>query len=273
MAARAQWKGSLSFGLVSIPVMLMKASDDDRIAFNQLHDACGGRIRYQKVCGSCGVEVSQDEIARGFEVAKDDYIRITDEDLGSLPAATKKLVDVSRFIPATDVDALLYSGKAYYLQPEEAGLRGYALVLEAMKQTGTVGVGKIAFRESREHLALISAREDTLVLELAHWPEEVRSLSPAALPDVGSDELQMAVQLVENLTVDWNPADYRDVYREQLRDIIEAKTQGKQPVPATAPKVAPVKDFMAALQASVEATKKKGRRPAAKRTAAKRRAS
>jgi len=270
-ASRSTWKGSLSVGIVTLPVRLHKANEEAPVRFNQLHAADGHRIRQKRFCEGCGNEVSTDEIVKGFPLGGDTYVQVTDEDLEALPVATKKVVQIDQFVDPGDIDATLFLGRSYYVQAEEAGARGYAIMHKAMLDEQMAGLGRIAFRESKERLALVRARHDTLVLDLLFWPDEVRTVSDAgydATPAKG--EVAMARQLVEALSGPFDPAAHTDTYREVLMDRINAKAAGVEPTDEVEIPKAKVEDFMAAIKASVEATKKgKGREvvPARKPTA------
>jgi len=270
-ASRPSWKGSITFGLVTVPIRLHVAVDERTVRFHQLHDACGSRIRQKKVCEGCGVDVGMDEIVKGFELDRETCVRVTDEDFEALPVATKKVVNVFQFVDPEEIDPVLFTGKTYYVQPEEAGARGYALMKQAMLGAHKAGLARFAFRESRERLALVRPRSDTLVLEMMFWPDEVRALSaPEFDVKVTRPELTVAKQLVENMTAEFDPAAHHDTYREMLVERIEAKAAGIE-VPAAAPapkKTAAVVDLMETLRASVAATKAaKGREIVAEKKA------
>lgn len=276
ISSRPSWSGSLSFGLVTIPVRLHVATDDRKLEFNQLHAADGERVRQKKVCEGCGNEVSLDEIAKGWQFVKGEYVVVTDEDLAGLPLASKKLIDVMQFTDDT-IDPVYLTGKHYYVQPDDdAGMRGYALLHRAMADSGVVAIGRVAFREQKEYLVVIRPREDTLVLETLHFHDEVRVPNIVDLPDVPKRELAVAGQLVESMTEGFDIAAAVDGYRTQLTERLEAKAAGKA-IPAASAPATPVStgasDLMAALQASVKKQAKPRRKVAAKKPAARRKAS
>jgi DNA end-binding protein Ku len=253
-------KATVGLGLVTVPVRLQVTADDDRPQFNQLHAPCGARVRYRKVCEGCGNEVSPEEIVKGFQVDRETYVQVTDEDLEALPVATKKSFQVELTLGPSDIDPVMFTGKSYYVQPEDVAAHAYGLVLGAFLAEDKAGLGRFAFRESRERLALLRARADTLVLELLYWPAEIRTLS-AKDYEVGSGtkgEMGLARQLVDSLSGSFDPAAYKDTYREMLLARIEEKQAGIEPVAVeAAPAGKGITDLQAALKASVEASKKK----------------
>ena len=269
MPPRTMWKGAISFGLVSIPVRLYPATEERALRFNQLHDADGGRVRYLRVCSACGEEVAFEHIVKGYEIEKDRYVQLTDGDLDAVPVESSRAIEILQFVELDEIDPILFK-KSYYLVPEEVGVKPYALLRRAMADTGRVGIAKVSFRD-KEHLAALRFREDAFVLETMFWPEEIREtaafdeLARAGATKVRAQEVQMATSLIDNLTATFDPAQYRDEYREALLAIIEKKAEG-QTVEAPAPAEAPgVVDLMAALKASVEATAKREAGRGAKR--------
>jgi DNA end-binding protein Ku len=256
---KTMWKGAIQFGLVSIPVRMYTATEEKSVRFHQLHEKDQARIRYERVCSAEGEEVPYDEIVRGFEIEKDRYVVLTDEELDSVPVKSSRAIDISLFVQIEDIDPI-YFQKTYYLTPEEIGAKPYRLLVEALQETGRVAVAKIAIRE-KEHLAVIRPFGEALVLETMHWPDEIRELPVEEIRrkvDVRPQELQMAMSLIENLTEEWRPEEFQDEYREALMDLIQQKAAGQEisrPPVEEAPKVV---DLMAALKASVEASRKKG---------------
>jgi DNA end-binding protein Ku len=221
--------------------------------------SCGRPIKQKRWCPHEDREIGWTETARGYEVAKDEFVRIEDADLERLPLPTTKAVEILEFVDDSEIDAGVYLKSAYYLEPEAVGAKPYALLRKALESTGRVAIGRIALRD-REHLCRLALHEDGLVLNTLHWPDEIRDLHELKLPgdDVKVDdrELDMATMLIDNLTASFDPARHTDRYREALLQIVEEK-MGEQPTEAPAA-VEPARalDLMAALKASVEASRR-----------------
>jgi DNA end-binding protein Ku len=269
---RTMWKGAISFGLVTIPVAVYPATEEKTLRFNQLHEEDGGRIRMKRTCSIDGEEVSYDEIVKGYEYEKDKYVILTDDDFDAVPVESSRAIDIVQFVDVDEIDPTLYK-KSYYLVPDETGAKAYALLREAMSQDSRVGIAKVSFRD-KEHLAALRFKDEAFVLETMYWPDEIRAFEADVNLDVKvrGQELEMARQLIENLTAEWNPDEFTDEYREALLQIVEAKINGKE-IELVAPEpTAKVVDLMAALKASVSAAKKQAageERAPAKKTAAK----
>jgi DNA end-binding protein Ku len=268
---RAMWKGAISFGLVTIPVAVYPATEEKTLRFNQLHDEDGGRVRYKRVCEKDGEEVPFEHIVKGYEIEKDRYVILTDEDFDAVPVASSRAIDIQQFVDLDEIDPVRFM-KSYSLVPEETGAKAYALLREAMSEDGRVGIAKVSFRD-KEHLAALRFKDDAFVLETMYWPDEIRQADFGGVDvhaKVRGQELEMARQLIESLTSDWSPEEYSDEYREQLVRIVEAKVNGEEIEVVEAEPTAKVVDLMEALKASVAAAKKETpARPAAKKTAAK----
>jgi DNA end-binding protein Ku len=255
---RAMWKGAISFGLVTIPVAVYPATEEKTLRFNQLHDEDLGRVRYKRVCEKDGEELSFEHIVKGYEYEKDHYVVLTDEDFDAVPLESSRAIDIVQFVHLDEIDPVMYK-KSYYLLPEETGAKAYALLREALSQDNKVGIAKVSFRD-KEHLAALRFRGDAFVLETMYWPDEIREADFGGVnvdAKVRSQELEMARQLIQNLTSDWNPDEYTDEYREALLKIVEAKIAGEEIELVTAEPTAKVVDLMEALKASVAAAKKK----------------
>ena len=263
---RAMWKGAISFGLVTIPVAVYPATEEKTLRFNQLHDEDGGRIRYKRVCEKDGEEVTFEHIVKGYEVEKDRYVVLTDEDLNAIPVESSRAIDIHRFVDLDEIDPVMFK-KSYYLVPEETGAKAYALLREAMADDGRVGIAKVSFRD-KEHLAALRFKDEAFVLETMYWPDEIREADFGGVDvsaKVRGQELEMAKQLIESLSGDWNPEEYSDEYREALLQIVEAKLNGQE-IEVVAPEpTAKVVDLMEALKASVAAAKKEADEPAPSR--------
>lgn len=259
MGVRSLWKGSISFGLVHIPVRLYAATEDRRVTFHLLHRRCGTRVRYLRWCPHCRAELGEDDVVRAYEYAPDQYVVLTDEDLAGLPLPTLRTVEILDFVSLDAIDPV-YFERSFYLEPADGGARAYALLREALRRTRRVAVGRVALRQ-KEALACVrvfgggAEAPGVLLLATMHYPDEVRS--PAALAglrepvSVAPRELELAVELVERLSAPFDPARYRDRYREALWQRIEAKVRGREVTVPPQPEV-PVADLLAALRASLE---------------------
>jgi DNA end-binding protein Ku len=275
---RSMWKGAISFGLVTIPVSVYPVTEEKGLKFNQLHDEDGGRIRYKRVCEKDGEEVTFEHIVKGYEVEKDRYVVLTDEDFDAIPVESSRAIDIERFVDLDDIDPVMFK-KSYYLIPEETGAKAYALLREAMSEDGRVGIAKVSFRD-KEHLAALRFKDDAFVLETMYWPDEIREADFGGVDVAGkvtSQELEMARQLIDSLAGEWTPDAFSDEYREGLLKIVEAKLQGQEIEVVAAEPTAKVVDLMEALKASVAAAKKgepapkapAAKKPASKKSAAK----
>ena len=269
---RAMWKGAISFGLVTIPVAVYPATEEKTLRFNQLHDEDGGRIRQKRVCEKDGEEVTYEHIVKGYEVEKDRYVVLTDDDFEAVPVASSRAIDIVQFVEFDEIDPVLFK-KSYYLIPEETGAKAYALLREAMKEDERVGIAKVSFRD-KEHLAALRFKDDAFVLETMYWPDEIREADFGGVDvnaEVRYQELGMARQLIDSLTSDWAPEQYSDAYREALISIVEAKLNGQEIEVVEAEPAAKVVDLMEALKASVASAKNDadgGAKPAAKKKSA-----
>ncbi len=257
---RSIWKGTVSFGLVTIPVRLFSATEERDVAFHQVRRSDGSRIRYKRVAAADGEEVPYAEIAKGFELPSGETVILTDEDFADLPLASQKTVEVLAFVPLDQVDPMFFS-RSYYLEPDKAGLKPYVLLREAMERSGRIALVKVALRQ-RESLACLRVRGNVLVLETMLWPDEIRAPEFDVLDqgvEVRPQEVTMAESLISALAGDFEPEQYTDEYREALEKLIEAKSEGHAvlaPAAAGEPAEGTVVDLMAALRASVEAAKK-----------------
>lgn len=257
---RAMWNGSVSFGLVSIPVKLYGATEDKDISFHQVHAEDGGRVRYQRVCEKCGEVVAYADIAKGYEAADGRMAVLSDEDFENLPLKTLKSVDVVQFVDASEIDPT-YFQRTYFLEAEAAGQKPYVLLREALTKEDKVAVVKVALR-SRESLALVRAKDDLLLMHTMYWPDELRDgefATPSDEVKITDAEMQMAKLLIDQLEGKFDPEAYSDSYREALLEVVEAKLAGTA-MPDQTETTAPagdVVDLMAALKASVDAAKKR----------------
>ncbi|HXF71632.1 MAG TPA: Ku protein [Actinomycetota bacterium] len=267
---RAMWKGAISFGLVTIPVAVYPATEERSLRFHQLHGKDGGRIRYRRVCSTCGEEVPLEEIVKGYEYEKDRYVTLTEDELAAVPVESSRTIAIERFVDLEEIDPI-YFKKSYYLVPEEVGARAYALLREAMSRDGKVGIAKVSFRD-KEHLATLRFRGKAFVLETMFWPDEIREAEGVDVEvKARPQEIEMARQLIESLSGPFEPAAYRDEYREKLLEIVERKVAGEEITVAAAPPASePVVDLMEALKRSVAAAKERAKPAARPRKAASR---
>jgi DNA end-binding protein Ku len=252
------WKGAISFGLVTIPVSVYPATEEKSVRFNQLHDEDMGRIRYKRVCEIDGEEVSYEHIVKGYEIEKDRYVVLTDEDFDAVPVESSRAIDIQQFVDLEEIDPILYK-KSYYLVPEETGAKAYALLRRALEEESKVGISKVSFRD-KEHLAALRFKDDVFVLETMFWPDEIRAADFETVHEDGKirdQEVEMAKALIENLSEAWNPEAFKDEYREALLEVVEKKAAGEEIEAAPEAQPARVVDLMEALKASVEAVKKK----------------
>jgi DNA end-binding protein Ku len=274
MPPRAIWSGSISFGLVNVPVRMYSAISETDLRFHLIHEPDGGRIGYQKICKKEDEPVPDDEIVKGFEFEEDEFVVLTEEDFEAAKAEGVKTIDISDFVPYEEIDPI-YFEKTYFLGPQSGGEKVYSLLREAMEKTELAGIAKFVMRD-RQHLGCLRVREGTLTLEKMFFHDEVRPIDKIKprKTKVSKSELDMATSLIERFTSSFEPEKYTDTYREALCEIVKAKRKGKTitaPEPETEEEPA---DLMAALRASVEAAKKRSstgsrstnRRPARRAT-------
>ncbi len=253
---RSIWNGVISFGMVSIPVKLYTATQSKDISFHLLHkeDGCGS----SSCAGapSTSEPSSGDEVARGYEYARDEHVILTEEDFAKLPLPSKQTVELAAFVKAEEIDPVFYE-KSYYLEPDAKGIKPFALLMTALKEKDLTGIAKIAVR-NKEQLCALRPMDGQLILETLYYPDEIR-VEKSELPDVkiSDKELDMAYTLIELLTEDFQPEKYKDEYREALMQVIDAKLEGEELPEVAAAKPAKVTDIMSALRASVEAAKKR----------------
>ena len=254
---RAIWSGTISFGMVSIPVRLYTATESHDVHFHLLHKRDGVRLQNVRWCPKDEKSVPWDEVVRGFEYAKGNYVPISDEELDHLPVKTVHTVDISDFVKLEEVDPIYYD-KAYYLAPEETGAKAFVLLRQALEQTGRAAVAKVAIRD-KESLCLVRPYQDVLSMDTLFYANEIRSTKGIAVDGAGVSpkEIQMAISLIENLSDSFDPERYHDEYQAALKKLIEAKVEGAPLPAAPSERGEKIVDLMEALRASVEATRKK----------------
>jgi len=254
------WTGTISFGMVRIPVKLYAATQQHEVAFRQVHRGDGGRITLRRVCSACGGEVPYAEVARGHELPTGGMVVLTDEDLADLPLAIGHQIEIVQFAPAGQVDPVMRA-RSYYLEPEPAGARAYVLLRDALARSANIAVVRVALRK-RQRLAVLNRRDGVLVIETLLCPDDVRIPDFAFLDqdiDVTSSELKMAASLIGAMTADFDPGLYRDGYRDALEELVIAKAERKEVIwPAWGQEVAGRPAGLAdALRASLAAARAK----------------
>jgi DNA end-binding protein Ku len=261
---RAMWKGAVTFGLVTVPVALHAATErKNELSFRLLHAKDESPIDYKRFCAEEGVEVPWREIVKGYEMAKGQYVVVTDEDFDRVRVAATQTFEIRDFVPGADIEDFHFE-HPYYVAPAGRGAaKPYALLRDALAKSGRVGVGTIVLRQ-REHLAALEPVGDALVLTTLRWAYEIRSAGALDLPARASGrdsrELDLALRLIETLARDWDPKRYTDTYRDALLDVIRRKAEGK-PVPAARGERAPAKvtSLVKALEASLRKAPAKAR--------------
>lgn len=253
------WKGSISFGLVNIPIKLHAATEDKDVKLRTLHKDCHSPIKYEKVCPVCNREIKNEEIVKAYEYTKGKFVLLEEDDLEAIRKENEdKAVEIIDFVKISEIDPI-YFQKSYFMSPNESGGKAYSLLRKALQESQKVGIAKIMIR-AKEQLAVIRVYDQTLVLETIHFPDEVRKTDD--VPNVPSadkvteKELATAIMLIDQLTTEFEPDKYIDDYRTALLELIEAKRTGKELVaPTEKETVSNVTDLMAALQASIDRTK------------------
>ena len=262
--AHAIWNGTINFGLVTIPVKLFTAVRENELHFSQLHAKDKGKIRYRRVCEHCEKDVPWEDIVKGYEYEKGDYVVLSDEDLKQANVEATQSIDIVQFVDLTEIDPM-YFEKPYFLEPEKKGRHAYALLRDALAKSGKVGIARVVIR-TREHLAALRPNGDALVLEIMHFADELVDVGDYNIPDrkeaAAANEMKAAQMLIGTMTSPFKPDEYRDKYRDDVMAMIEARAKGqpqkrvaKKPVAATN-----VVNLMDVLQQSL--AERKGRRPA-----------
>jgi DNA end-binding protein Ku len=258
--ARSLWTGSINFGLVNVPVKAFTAVRDHDVHFHQLDKKSGARIRYRKVSEETGKEVDSDDIALGYEIKSGKFVTFDEKEIDALRPASNKLIDVSDFVALEEIDPIYYEN-TYWLVPDgEGAKKSYGLLLAAMEEEERVGVGTVVLRD-RQHLAAVRPLDGALAMSTMRFADEIvkrseiEGMPRRSKPDLKA--LRMAKQLIEGLSSEWDPTKYRDTYTESLRKRIAAKNSGKEIVETAEKPEGRVLDLMAALEASVDAAKKR----------------
>jgi DNA end-binding protein Ku len=253
----ATWKGFLSFGLISIPIQLAPAARTERISFNQLHKVCHSRLKQPLFCPTCNRMVERNEVEKGYEYEKDQYLLFTEDELEKIEPESARTMEILEFVKLNEIDPL-YFDASYYVTPEVAGGRAYHLLLEAMQKSGYAGIAK-ATMHSREYIVIIRATKNGLTLHTMFYSNEIRSAAEYGNIDkseIKEQERTLAMQLIENLAAPFRPDKYHDTYQEGLRTLIAAKAEGQDVVAPPHISLPPVVDLMAALKQSLSESKK-----------------
>jgi len=260
---RAIWKGAITFGLVNVPVSLYSATESHDVKLHQVHDADGGRIRYQRKCEVCGEVVPYEHIDKAYTEGESTVV-LTEEDLDSLPAERSREIDVLEFVPSDQIDPLMFEG-AYYLSPNSASTKSYVLLRRTLEDTDRTAIVSFALRQ-KTRLGALRVKDDVLVLQTMLWPDEVRAAEFPALDEkvrISAKELEMSASLVSSFESDFDPDAHHDDYQEQLRTLIEAKIEQGDAIDTEATfgasdeEPGEVLDLMEALRRSVEETRAK----------------
>jgi DNA end-binding protein Ku len=250
--AATVWKGYITFGLVSIPVRLFAAARSEHVAFHEVHAKCNTRIKQQLYCPTCERTVTRDELVKGYEVEKGQFVEVTEEELKKVAPKSTDSMEISSFVKISEIDPLYYE-TSYYALPEAPGKKAYHLLIEVMEKSGYAAVAKVGMHR-REFIVVIRPRNNGLTLHTMYYPNEVR-----AVPDYGAtdhvtirpQEVELAEQLVKKMAAPFEPGQYEDEYRNRVIELVEAKAEGKTLKGEPRKKMAPVIDLMQALQKSI----------------------
>jgi DNA end-binding protein Ku len=271
MAAHSIGSGTISFGLVSIPVKLFPATSSQSVSFNLLHAKCGNRIKQQRFCPVCNEVVERDALVRGYEFAKDQYVRVTDEELKGLEGEASQAIEISQFVPLSKVDPVFYE-RSYYLGADKGGEKAYRLLTSAMDKVDKVALAKFVMR-GKENLVLVRPTQNGLMMHTMYFGDEVRNFEEIPKGEsakISDAEINLAIRLIDELSNDgFDPAEFEDEYRQRVLDLINKKAEGEEiTIAAPQPKRAQVIDLMAALKESLEKKVPKEKKPAVRAKAA-----
>ena len=256
-APRSLWTGSISFGLVNVPVRVYTAVHEHKLRFHLVHEKDDGPIGYEKVCKVEDKPVPEEEIVKAFEVSKGKLVHLSDEDFQAVQVEGARTFELSDFVPYDQIDPTFFA-HTYLVGPQDGAEHAYALLVRAMEDSGLAGIGKFVMR-NRQYLGCLRVRDKVLTLEQLHFADEVdrpKGIVPSKLPTVSSRELELATGLIESLSADWKPSKYKDTYTDALLDVIKRKQKGEEIHAAPAPAEEAPADLMEALRASMEAVQK-----------------
>src|SRR5271163_1403804 len=251
--ASTVWKGYISFGLVSVPVRLYAAAREEHVSFNQIHEPCGSRIKQQIFCPTCNRVVERSELTKGYQVDRDAYVLVNNEELKTLQADSSEAMEIAQFVSLSEVDPIYYQS-SYYSAPEDPGRRAYSLLLQAMEKLNVAAIAKVTLHQ-REQIVLMRPYHQGIILHTLYFPAEVREISEYGKADnmtLQKPEMDLAEQFIRQLTAKFEPEQYKDEYQDRVLAMIETKRAGQivagQP---QKPKLAPVIDLMEALKKSI----------------------
>jgi DNA end-binding protein Ku len=251
--ATSVWKGYLTFGLISIPIRLFSAARSERISLNQLHNVCKTRIRMPLFCPQCDKQVPRNEIIKGYEYEKDQYVLFDEAELDKIEPQSARAMEILEFVKVDEIDPL-YFDASYYVTPEDEGKKAYQLLLAAMEESGYAAIAKLTMHQ-REHIVVVRPRAKGMTLHTMYYTSEIRQVAEYGQSDKTVEpkpqEKKLAEQLIESLAAKFEPEKYKDQYQEGMRAMIEAKQQGLEVAEAPHPKLAPVIDLMEALKKSI----------------------
>jgi DNA end-binding protein Ku len=251
--ASTVWKGYISFGLVSVPVRLYAAAREEHVSFNQIHEVCGSRIKQQTFCPTCQRVVERNELVKGYQVDRDSYVLVNNDELKTLEADSSEAMEIAQFVSLSEVDPIYYQA-SYYSAPEDPGRRAYGLLLQAMEKLNVAAIAKVTLH-SREQIVLMRPYHQGIILHTLYFPAEVREISEYGKTEsmkLQKPEVELAEQFIRQLTAKFEPEQYKDEYQQRVLELVETKRAGQvvagQP---EKPKLAPVIDLMEALKKSI----------------------
>jgi DNA end-binding protein Ku len=253
MAPRALWTGSITFGLVNVPVRVYTAVHEHKLQFHLVHESDDGAIGYAKMCKLEGKPVDNDEIVKAYEHRKGELVHLTDEDFEAVQVEGRHAIELEDFVPYEEIDPTFFA-HTYLVGPQDGAEKVYALLVRAMEESGLAGIGKFVMR-SRQYLGCLRVRDRTLTLEQMHFADEIdppAGIVPKRLPNVAKQELDMARNLIDSFTGTWKPEKYRDTYTDALRKVVQAKLKGREIHRAPEPEDEAPPDLMEALRQSIE---------------------
>ena len=251
--AATTWKGYITFGLISVPVRLFTAARSERVSFNQLHKECHTRVRQQLHCLTCDTNVERSDLVKGYQDGKDQYILVEEAEIKKVQPFSAAGMEILEFVRLEEVDPLFFDS-SFYALPEDAGRKAYFLLTDAMEKSGYAAIAKLSMHQ-REYTVLMRARAKGLTLHTMYYPNEIRQLEEYGQDtdlEVKPQEAELATQLIESLAAPFEPAKYSDAYQQRLKELIDAKREGKETAPTEGPRLAPVIDLMEALQKSLK---------------------
>jgi len=262
--ATSVWKGYLTFGLISIPIRLFSAARTERIGLNQLHSVCKTRIRMPLFCPHCERQVPRNEIVKGYEYEKDQYVLFDEEELDKIEPESARSMEILEFVKVHEIDPLYYDA-SYYVTPEDEGKKAYQLLLNAMESSGYAAIAKLTMHQ-REHIVVVRPRAKGMTLHTMFYTNEIREVAEYGRTDSAAQpkdaEKKLAAQLIESLAAPFEPDKYKDNYMESMKNMIEAKREGHEIAEVTHPKLAPVIDLMDALKKSIAEKQPGAKKPA-----------